>query len=180
MKTILRRAAVAAAVVLTVGLVGAPAAVAGGGHGGGGGRTILSAELAGSLTTDPVLFQTVAPGGADWVIGDGEARLRHDGRLDVKVEGLVLTSTGANPVTQVSASVGRPLVQGPQRWARRCARYPTICAVKVTGQSPASMGRITPAPSRAWNRASAAGLMLACCTCSTDSQLPWYPPSSTG
>ena len=105
MKTILRRAAVAAAVVLTVGLVGAPAAVAGGGHGGGGGRTILSAELAGSLTTDPVLFQTVAPGGADWVIGDGEARLRHDGRLDVRVEGLVLTSTGANPVTQVAASV---------------------------------------------------------------------------
>ena len=104
MKTILRRAAVAAAVVLTVGLVGAPAAVAGGGHGGGGGRTILSAELAGSLTTDPLLFQT-APGGADWVIGDGEARLRHDGRLDVRVTGLVLTSTGANPVPQVAASV---------------------------------------------------------------------------
>lgn len=107
MKTILRRAAVAAVVVLTAGLVGAPAAFAGGGHGGGhggGGKTILSAELAGSLTTDPVLFQT-APGGADWVIGDGEARLRHDGRLDVRVKGLVLTSTGANPVTQVSASV---------------------------------------------------------------------------
>ncbi|GEL97103.1 hypothetical protein [Cellulomonas terrae] len=107
MKTILRRAAVAAVVVLTAGLVGAPAAFAGGGHGGGhdgGGKTILSAELAGSLTTDPVLFQA-APGGADWVIRDGEVRLRHDGRLDVRAKGLVLTSTGANPVTQVSASV---------------------------------------------------------------------------
>ena len=106
MKTILRRVAVAAAVLVTVGLIGAPSAFAnGGGHGGGGGRTILNAELAGSLTTDPVLAQTVAPGGADWVIGDGVARLRHDGRLDVRVKGLVLTSTGANPVTQVSASV---------------------------------------------------------------------------
>ncbi len=108
MKTILRRVAVASAVVLTVGLAGAPAAFANGDHGGGGGRTILSAEVAGSLTTDPVLFgpaAPVAPGGADWVIRDGDARLRHDGRLDVKVEGLVLTSTGANPVTTVSASV---------------------------------------------------------------------------
>jgi len=104
MKTILRRVALAATVVATAGLVGAPAALAGGGHGDGGGRTILSAELAGSLTTDPLLFQT-APGGADWVIGDGEARLRHDGRLDVRVTGLVLTSTGANPVPQVAASV---------------------------------------------------------------------------
>ena len=108
MKAILKRAAMAAAVVVTVGLVGAPAAFAHGDHdehGGGGGRTILSAEVAGSLTTDPVLFQTVAPGGADWVIRDGDARLRHDGRLDVQVKGLVLTSTGANPVTQLAASV---------------------------------------------------------------------------
>lgn len=105
MKTILRRVAVASAVVMTVGLVGAPAAFANGQHGGGGGRTILSAEVAGSLTTDPVLFQTASPGGADWVIDEGEVRLRHDGRLDVRVEGLVLTSTGANPVTQVAASV---------------------------------------------------------------------------
>jgi hypothetical protein len=96
---------VAAAVVVTAGLVGAPAAFANSGHSGGGGRTILSAELAGSLTTDPVLFQTAAPGGADWVIRDGDARLRRDGRLDVRVDGLVLTSTGANPVTQLAASV---------------------------------------------------------------------------
>ena len=106
MKTILRRAAVAAAVLVTAGLIGAPAASASSGeHGGGGGRTILDAEVAGSLRTDPVLFGNVAPGGADWVIDHGSARLRHDGRLDVRVDGLVLTSTGANPVAQVSASV---------------------------------------------------------------------------
>src|SRR4051812_10371990 len=107
MKTILRRAAVAAAVVITAGAIGAPAAFAGGDH--GGGQTILRAEIAGSLRSDPVLFPgtttPVAPGGADWVIGRGEARLRHDGRLDVRVDGLVLTSTGANPVAQVTASV---------------------------------------------------------------------------
>ena len=100
----------AAAVVATAGLVGAPAAFATGGHGehgehgGGGGRTILSAELAGSLTTDPALFG-VTPGGADWVIGHSKAKLRHDGRLDVRVDSLVLTSTGANPVTTLAASV---------------------------------------------------------------------------
>jgi hypothetical protein len=107
MKTILRRVAVAVALVATAGLVGAPAALAdvGGVHTGGGGRTILNAEVAGSLTTDPVLAGTVAPGGADWVIGDGEARLRRDGRLDVRVKGLVLTSTAANPVAQLAASV---------------------------------------------------------------------------
>jgi len=111
MKTILRRAAMAAAVVVTAGsVVGAPAAYASSGHGSGhgsehhGGRTILAAELAGSLTTDPVLFG-VAPGGADWVIGHSKATLRHGGRLDVRVDDLVLTSTGANPVTQVAASV---------------------------------------------------------------------------
>jgi len=104
MKTILRRLAVAAAVVVTAGLIGAPTALASGEHGGGGGQTILRADLAGSLPTDPALFG-VAPGGAPWVIGDGEARLRHDGRLDVRVEGLILTSTGANPVTQLAASV---------------------------------------------------------------------------
>jgi hypothetical protein len=113
MKTILRRVAMAAAVLVTAAsVVGAPAAYATGGPGGaghgsswhGGGRTILSAELAGSLTTDPDLFG-VAPGGADWVIGHSKAKLRHDGRLNVRVDGLVLTSTGANPVTQVSASV---------------------------------------------------------------------------
>lgn len=106
MKTILRRVAVAAAVLVTAGFIGAPAAFASGGeHSGGGGRTILRAEIAGSLTTDPVLAQNVAPGGADWVIDRGEARLREDGRLSVRVDGLVLTSTGANPVTTVAASV---------------------------------------------------------------------------
>ena len=104
MKTILRRVAVAAAVVTTAGLVGSPAAFASGEHGGGGGRTILSAELAGSLVKDLPVFGA-APGGADWVIGNSDARLRHDGRLDVRVEGLVLTSTGANPITELAASV---------------------------------------------------------------------------
>ena len=109
MKTILRRLATAAtAMVIAGSVVGAPAAYANGGHesghGGHGGRTILSAVLAGSLTTDPVLFGA-APGGADWVIGHSKATLRHDGRLDVRVDDLVLTSTGANPVTQVAASV---------------------------------------------------------------------------
>jgi hypothetical protein len=40
-----------------------------------------------------------------WKIGDANADLRADGRLHVEVEGLVLASTGANPVRQFKAVV---------------------------------------------------------------------------
>lgn len=44
-------------------------------------------------------------GGVPWVIADGKGKLRADGRLEVKVKGLVLASTGANPVTAFRAVV---------------------------------------------------------------------------
>jgi hypothetical protein len=44
-------------------------------------------------------------GGLPWSIAEGKAVLGADGSLEVKVEGLVLTATGANPVTSFRAAV---------------------------------------------------------------------------
>lgn len=44
-------------------------------------------------------------GGLPWSIAEGKTVLGADGRLEVKVEGLVLTATGANPVTSFRAVV---------------------------------------------------------------------------
>jgi hypothetical protein len=51
----------------------------------------------------------VAPGGLPWVLDSGQARLRHDGRLSVRVRGLVLPGPPGNgtpgPITTVTASL---------------------------------------------------------------------------
>ncbi len=44
-------------------------------------------------------------GGLPWSIAEGKAVLGADGTLEVKVEGLVLTATGANPVNSFRAAV---------------------------------------------------------------------------
>ena len=104
-----RRSLVGATALLVVGAASAaPAAVADDGarhdRGHSRARTLLQADLVGSLTTDARLFG-VAPGGADWSVSRSTVRVRTDGRADIKVRDLVLTSTGANPVTQISASL---------------------------------------------------------------------------
>jgi hypothetical protein len=106
MRTTLRHAATtAAAVTVAVGAAFAPAAAGAAvmDAGSGGGRTVLHAELAGSLPTDPALFGVTA-GGAPWVVDQGDVRLR-SGRLDVRVTGLIIPTTGVNPVTDLAASV---------------------------------------------------------------------------
>jgi hypothetical protein len=47
----------------------------------------------------------VGGGGAPWDIADAKGELRTDGEIDVKVRGLVLTNTGANPVAEFKAIV---------------------------------------------------------------------------
>ena len=99
--------------------VGAPAASAGtahrghwsGRHGGQGserhGGTVLTSEVFGSQPTGPVLFG-VAPGGAPWVISRGDAKVRRDGRVQVRLDGLVIPtppSNGTNPVPEIAATV---------------------------------------------------------------------------
>jgi hypothetical protein len=77
-------------------------------HGRHGGATLFKTTLAPSLPSDPVLHG-VAAGGAPWVLTRGEARLRRDGRMQVRVRGLVIpppTGNGtAGPVTTIDAAL---------------------------------------------------------------------------
>lgn len=78
------------------------------GSGGGGGNGLLRASLVPSLPTDDTLHG-VAPGGVPWVLDRGSVRLKRDGRLRLRVEGLVIpppqgTNT-AGGVTRITASV---------------------------------------------------------------------------
>jgi hypothetical protein len=72
-------------------------------------------------TTNPI--RGVNGGGVPWQIDRGRGDLRSDGRLEIKVEGLVLVSSGQNPVAQFrgvvnclttgSPNVGVNLVTAP-------------------------------------------------------------------
>lgn len=64
---------------------------------------LLRSSVAGSQLDDKPVFGA-APGGAPWVIDRGSIRLDQDGRLRVKVRGLVIPDVG-NPVPELSASV---------------------------------------------------------------------------
>ena len=111
-----KRAAVA--LLATAALAGAgTTAISALGHDGAGGRsdhpdhggaTVLKTTLAPSVPSDPMLHGAAA-GGAPWVLRRGEARLRRDGRLAVRVRGLVIPTAPGNgtpgPVTTVSASL---------------------------------------------------------------------------
>ena len=65
--------------------------------------SILRASIDGSQVSDPMLFGA-KPGGAPWVIDEGQARLSRGGSLRVEVEGLVIPGRG-NPLPALSASV---------------------------------------------------------------------------
>lgn len=72
-----------------------------------GGGLLLRSGLVGSTPGGPVLFG-VTPGGAPWVIKEGEAKVTRSGRIEVEVRGLVIPtppSNGTNPVATLSASV---------------------------------------------------------------------------
>ena len=63
-----------------------------------GGRRVLDSTMAGLPVANTVLYGLTG-GGLPWSIDEGRVQLFANGRLHVEVEGLVLTSTGANPVT---------------------------------------------------------------------------------
>ena len=66
--------------------------------------SVLQASLAPSLPKYSTIFG-VNPGGAPWALQSGHVRLGQGGALEVNVNGLVLTTTGANPVPGLAASV---------------------------------------------------------------------------
>jgi hypothetical protein len=72
------------------------------------GHGVFRASLVGSLPTDPAIHG-VTPGGAPWALERGAVRLKRDGRLRLRVEGLVIppprgTNT-AGGVTTITASL---------------------------------------------------------------------------
>jgi hypothetical protein len=80
----------------------------GGDHRGDRNATLLQTTLAPSMPSDPSLHG-VAAGAAPWVLRSGEAQLRRDGRLAVRIRGLVIPVAPANgtpgAVMTVSASL---------------------------------------------------------------------------
>jgi hypothetical protein len=77
-------------------------------HGKRHGAPLVKVSLAPSQPTDPT-FHGVAPGGAPWVLKRGEVRLKADGKLNLRVKGLVIPIAPGNgtpgPVTTISASL---------------------------------------------------------------------------
>ncbi|GAB3880533.1 hypothetical protein [Terrabacter terrigena] len=102
-----RTAALVAGAVLGLTTLVAPAASASDGSSGHhrSGHTILRADLTGSMPDGPTIAM-VKPGQLPWVVDEGTARVRSDGRVRVRVEGLVIPDRGTpGPVTSISASV---------------------------------------------------------------------------
>src|SRR5256712_14058364 len=76
----------------------------------GSGEELFETDVIG-IPTAGMVVRGVAGGGAPWVVDQGEARLKENGRLRVKVERLLITGTGGpadgttGPVTGVRASL---------------------------------------------------------------------------
>jgi hypothetical protein len=77
---------------------------ASGGHHEGHGKLFRSG-LVGNLLTDPPIHG-VTRAGAEWVVQKGTATLGRNGKFNLRVKGLVLTSTGTTgTVTTITASL---------------------------------------------------------------------------
>lgn len=79
---------------------------------GRGGPVLDSKRMAGNdLTGSAGAIRGVDAGGLPWVVDDARARLKADGELDVRVEGLIIdpdadhAAAGTNPVPQFRAIV---------------------------------------------------------------------------
>jgi hypothetical protein len=69
--------------------------------------TVLQSKLFGSMPGGPTPFG-VKPGGAPWDIGRGDTKVRRDGRVQIRIEGLVIPTApqnGTNPLSNLAATV---------------------------------------------------------------------------
>ena len=88
-----------------VGAVGVAALLVSPGAALAGGHDIIRNDLTPSLPND-VAINGVNPGALPWIIDRGEVRVRDNGRMDVRIEGLVIPredGTTDNPVASVNA-----------------------------------------------------------------------------
>ncbi len=109
MRSIAKLTLATVAAAASVLALAAPALASGGG---GGNNDVIRADVVGSVPGEMV--GGIASGGAAWTTThDGsEARVRSDGRIDVRLRGLVLTSTitpalpsGSTPFASVFATL---------------------------------------------------------------------------
>lgn len=101
-----RKFALVAASALALSTVAASPALADGGHEHG---NLLEAELVGSnpAPASPTIAG-ITPGGAPWVNGESTVRVRADGRITVRIRGLVIPTppqNGTNPVASAVATL---------------------------------------------------------------------------
>jgi len=91
--------AAAAAATLAFATLSATPAFADGGN-------VLRGPLVGS-TPAPVspVIAGINPGGAPWVNMPSSARVREDGRTDVRIRGLIIPALNANPIPSVVATL---------------------------------------------------------------------------
>lgn len=98
-----------AAILAVVAFAAAALLFASLGLGSGDGRKVLEARVLAPLPLEYRLaagtIRGVPGAGAQWSIGDAEADLRSDGRLEIDVEGLIVTPLGRNPLAQFGAIV---------------------------------------------------------------------------
>ncbi|MFB3924141.1 MAG: hypothetical protein ACE145_20660 [Terriglobia bacterium] len=78
-------------------------------------------------TTNPI--RGISGGGVPWVISEGRGELRSDGKLEIKVRGLVFASNGSNPVPNFRGVVSCQSIDG--------SGNPSVVNVS-TGDFPAS------------------------------------------
>ena len=145
-----------AAVALAISAFSAFSAAPASAHGSGlSGRTLLSAQLVGSMPAPASpLIAGINPGGAPWVNGPSPVRVREDGRITVKVRGLVIPpprGTGVNPVPSVVATLvcGNMVKDSTEPFALDMAGNGQISdtiSVTLPCDSPAVL--IQPAPNR--------------------------------
>jgi hypothetical protein len=110
-------AAVAAIPAFALTLVPSAAVADNGAH---SGHDLIRADLTPSMPTDDPI-DGVGPGGLPWIIDRGEVRVRTDGRMDVRIDGLQVPrddGSADNPVGMVDAVLycaGAPVADsGPQ------------------------------------------------------------------
>jgi hypothetical protein len=71
------------------------------------GAKVLESKVFGSNPSGPVLFK-VNPGGLPWVVSRSRVEVRRDGRVEVRVRGLVIPTppqNGTNPISNLAATV---------------------------------------------------------------------------
>jgi hypothetical protein len=116
----MRKTVIAAVAALMVSLAGLVVGTSASGSGGSGGKDVLEWDVMAGVDapftgpTNPI--RGMGGGGVPWSVDVAKGELRTDGRLELEVEGLVLTSTGVNPsptfVARVNCLTGAQPVNG--------------------------------------------------------------------